>query len=81
MKTLVLFVLLPLMGCGHTLFVVNLGFVTKTAAGIGAAPDAEAFCIALLSPNVKFHGAVFPKLTQEQIDFCKAAIEKKEVHN
>ncbi len=75
MKMLVFLALLPLTGCGHTLFVFNIGFTNKTAAGIGPPGlTAETYCMALTSPSFNARGIPFPRLTQEQIDFCHAIV-------
>ena len=60
-----------LTGCSHTLIVVNWGIGNKTAASMGP-PELtpEAFCMALLSPNISFK-KLPPTVTTEQKEYCQ----------
>ena len=65
--------LLPLLGCSHTLIVVNVGFANKAAASL-APMTPEAYCMALLSPNISLK-KLPPSATTEQKHFCEDLLE------
>ena len=62
-----------LTGCTHTLIVVSVGFGNKTAAAI-APMTPEAYCMALLSPNISLK-KLPPTATTEQKDFCEDLLQ------
>ncbi len=74
MKALSLLCLL-LVGCRHSVMVINLGVANKSATAYGVALTPETYCVALSSSNISFDGKPAPALTQEQQDFCKSVIE------
>jgi hypothetical protein len=61
--------LLMTMGCTHTLIVVQWGIGNKSAASL-APLTPEAYCLALLSPNISFK-KLPPTLTTEQKAYCE----------
>jgi hypothetical protein len=67
---LLLFAVMILAGCRHTLIVVNAGIANKTAAGLGAMSP-ETYCLALTASNIRFRGRPAPALSQQQVDFCR----------
>jgi hypothetical protein len=71
--TAVCLALVPLNGCYHHMLVINIGFANKIAASQGAPMNPQAYCLALLSPNIVFTD-VPPALTTEQKHFCEAAL-------
>lgn len=60
---------LLLTGCSHTLVVVQWGIGNKSAASL-APLTPEAYCLALLSPNISFK-KLPPTLTTEQKEYCE----------
>ena len=60
---------LLLTGCTHTLIVINVGFANKAAASL-APLTPEAYCMAMLSPNISLK-KLPPTATTEQKDFCE----------
>jgi hypothetical protein len=66
-------VLLLLTGCSHTLIVVQWGIGNKSAASL-APLTPEAYCLALLSPNISFK-KLPPTLTTEQKEYCEAVLQ------
>jgi hypothetical protein len=58
-----------LTGCSHTLVVVQWGIGNKSAASL-APITPEAYCMALLSPNISFK-KLPPTLTTEQKAYCE----------
>lgn len=76
-KVIIVSSLVPLMGCYHHMLVINIGFANKIAASQGAPMNPQAYCLALLTPNVVFTDAP-PALTTEQKHFCETALAVKE---
>lgn len=68
--------LLLLTGCSHTLVVVQWGIGNKSAASL-APLTPEAYCMALLSPNIKLR-KLPPSLTTEEKVFCSQILAKHE---
>lgn len=62
--------LLLLTGCTHNLIVVNWGIGNKTAAAMAPDFTPEAYCMALISPNISFK-KLPPTLTTEQHEYCE----------
>jgi hypothetical protein len=69
--------LLPLVGCYHHMLVINIGIANKVAASQGVPMNPQAYCLALLSPNIVFTDAP-PALSTEQKHFCEAEMAVKE---
>lgn len=81
MKAAKLSLLLLLLGCRHSMLVMQVGIGNKTAASLGAILTPEEYCIALTNSKIVFRGKPAPKLTQEQEEFCddvKVSNAKKE---
>lgn len=64
---------LVLSGCSHTLVVVQWGIGNKNASAI-APLTPEAYCMALLSPNISIK-KLPPTATTEQKAFCQDVLE------
>ncbi len=70
MRLLALAISLLLTGCTHTLVVVQWGIGNKNAAALAPDFTPEAYCMALLSPNISFK-KLPPTLTTEQHEYCQ----------
>jgi hypothetical protein len=65
--------LIPTLGCYHHMLVINVGFANKIAAAQGVPMTSQAYCLALLSPNVLLTNSP-PELTTEQKQYCAAEL-------
>ena len=65
--------LLLLTGCCHTLVVVQWGIGNKSAASL-APMTPEAYCMALISPNISLK-KLPPTATTEQKQFCQDLLQ------